>query len=247
MEPMEPKDEQELEEPGEEPSEGKLEAGEELETALREASEALEARKPVDEERGDGLETVETSADKMTIEAFAEELQSLTGRYESMAEEHGELENRYVRLQAEFENFRRRSLKERQEAFQYGHQNLVKDLLSAVDNLERAVEHSENSAGGDLQSLLQGVELVLRELLGALGKHGVKVVEPAYEPFDPAVHEAMSQLPDASVPINTVIQVLQKGYQLRDRLLRPARVIVSRAPDEESSSEGAGSGDDDEQ
>ena len=155
--------------------------------------------------------------------------------------------DRLQRLQAEFENFRRRGLRERQEAFQYGHQNLVKDLLSAVDNLERAVEHSENSAGGDLQNLLQGVELVLRELLGALGMHGVRVIEAANEPFDPAVHEAMSQFTDPSVPTNTVVQVLQKGYQLRDRLLRPARVIVSRMPDDEPVFGGANSGSDDEQ
>ena len=240
---MEPEDKKQQAEQDEEPSEGALEAGEELEEALREASEAVEAR----EQSGDETGTAPTSADKMTIEALSEELQIVTNRCGSLEEEHADLEARHVRLQADFENLRRRSLKERQEALQYGHQNLVKDLLSAVDNLERAVEHSENSAGGDLQNLLQGVELVLRELLGALGMHGVRVIEAANEPFDPAVHEAMSQFTDPSVPTNTVVQVLQKGYQLRDRLLRPSRVIVSLMPDDEPVFGGANSGSDDEQ
>jgi len=229
--------------PDEEPSEGMLDAGEELEAALREASEALEARELA--RAGDGGEAPEarpTSADKMTIEALSEELQSLKERYEVLAAENDEAKELHLRLQAEFENYRRRGLKERQEALQYGHQNLVKDLLSTVDNLERAVEHSEDSADGDLQGLLQGVALVLRELRGALGKHGVKVIEADGEAFDPNVHEAMSQVPDGSVPPNTVARVLEKGYLLRDRLLRPARVIVSREPDEGAEPEGEGSG-----
>jgi molecular chaperone GrpE len=227
--------------PDEDPSEGKLDAGEELEAALREASEAVEAH----ETTGDGAEASEVSAasaDKMTIEALSEELQSLKERYESLVAENDETQERHVRLQAEFENYRRRGLKERQEALQYGHQNLVKDLLSTVDNLERAVEHSEDSADGDLQGLLQGVELVLRELRGALGKHGVMVIEADGEPFDPSVHEAMSQVVDGSVAPNTVAQVLEKGYLLRDRLLRPARVVVSREPDGEAEPEDEGSG-----
>jgi molecular chaperone GrpE len=137
-----------------------------------------------------------------------------------------------MRLQAEFENFRRRSLKERQESLQYGHQNLVKDLLASVDNLERALAHSQEDASADMESVVQGVELVKRELLGALGKHGVKVIEPLGEAFDPAFHEAMGQLPDASVEPNSVLEVLQKGYMINDRMLRPARVLLAREPGE---------------
>jgi molecular chaperone GrpE len=148
----------------------------------------------------------------------------------------GELEaaqDRFVRLQAEFENFRRRSLKERQESLQYGHQNLVKDLLATVDNLERALGHSAEDANADAESVLQGIELVKREMLGALGKHGVKVIEPLEEAFDPRYHEAMGQLPSASLEPNTVVEVLQKGYMINDRMLRPARVLVAREPEEE--------------
>jgi molecular chaperone GrpE len=144
-----------------------------------------------------------------------------------------------VRLQAEFENFRRRSLKERQESLQYGHQNLVKDLLATVDNLERAIAHSAEDAAASMESVLQGVELVQSDLLGALGKHGVRVVEPIKESFDPAFHEAMGQVPDASVEANSVVQVLQKGYLINDRMLRPARVLVAREPREDEAESAA--------
>ena len=136
-----------------------------------------------------------------------------------------------MRLQADFDNFRKRAAREKVEALQYGHQNLVKDVLATVDNLDRAVDHARKSEAGDLQSLLQGVELVQRELLTVLGKHGIKEVDAHGKNFDPALHEAMAQTPDGSVAPNTIVDVFQKGYRLRDRLLRPARVIVARAPD----------------
>jgi molecular chaperone GrpE len=123
-------------------------------------------------------------------------------------------------------------MKDREEAIQYGPQILVKDLLSVVDNLARAIDHARQSGGGDLEGLLQGVELVRRELESALSKHHVREVEALGKTFNPAQHEAMGQIPDASVEPNTIVEVLQKGYQLRDRLIRPARVIVARAPDE---------------
>ena len=97
-----------------------------------------------------------------------------------------------------------------------------------VDNLERAIDHARKSGGGDLENLLQGVELVQKGLLGVLAKHDVSEIEALGKPFDPALHEAMAQAPDASVAPNTILEVLQKGYKLRDRLLRPARVIVAR-------------------
>ena len=171
-----------------------------------------------------------------------ERVEELTdAQIEVLTAELAELKDRMLRLQAEFDNFRKRALKERQEASQYGHQNLVKDLLSAVDNLDRALDHSRTSESGDLEGLLQGVELVQRELLGALGKHGVTQVEAQGKPFDPNVHEAMVQAPDGSVPENTVIDVFEVGYKLRDRLIRPARVVVAKAPGGEGDNgEGAG-------
>jgi molecular chaperone GrpE len=148
-----------------------------------------------------------------------------------LREELADVDDRLLRLQAEFENFRKRALRERQEAAQYGSQNLFKDLVSVVDNLERAIAHARESGGGDLTSFLQGVELVQRELLAIFEKNHVTVIEAQGKPFDPSLHEAMAQVESGSVPPNTVIDVLQKGFQLRDRLVRPARVIVAKAPE----------------
>ena len=215
---------------GGEPSAGSLETSAELEQALREAEESVDARAAEKAAGAGGA----ASADKMLLEALSTELQSLKEAYEELTKERDEVQDRHLRLQAEFENFRRRGLKERQEAHNFGHQNLVKDLLSTVDNLERAITAvTEGSGGEELQALLQGIELVQREFLGALGKHGVAKIESADKTFDPAVHEAMSQVVDDNVPANTVVSVLEEGYQLRDRMLRPARVIVSKRSDGE--------------
>jgi molecular chaperone GrpE len=202
----------------EEASVGSLKPSPELEEALREAAEALEP-KPAAGGGGPG----EAAAPAESQEDLALELK--------------QTQDRLLRLHADFENFRRRALKERTEAAQYSHQNLVKDLLSAVDNLERAIEHA-GKGGGDLQSLLQGVELVRRQVLAALAKNGVTQVEARGKPFDPSLHEAMAQVADTSLAPNTVVEELEKGYKLRDRLVRPARVVVSKLPQEAAGAPG---------
>jgi len=204
----------------EEESAGSLAQNPELEDALREAADAIDE-----------------SGRVAHPEAAAEDAAAASGDApgEEPKGERTELElaqDRLVRMQADFENFRRRALKELTEARQYGHQNLVKDLLSTVDNLERAIEHARGAnESGEFKSLLQGVELVQRELIGVMSKHGVNEIEAFGKLFDPALHEAMAQTPDDSVPANTVVQVLEKGYQLRGRLIRPSRVIVARGPE----------------
>jgi molecular chaperone GrpE len=201
----------------------------ELERTMREAEQSIDAsreKSKVGDPGGGKL-----SADEVTIEALSAELGALKSEYEAKLAELEELKDRGLRQQAEFENFRRRSLKERQEAARYGHQNLVKDLLSTADNLERALEHADGSGGGNLEGLLQGVSLVHREFLAALEKHNVTLVEAEEQAFDPSVHEAVGQVPHAGLPPNSVAHVLQKGYQLHDRMLRPARVMVTRAPE----------------
>jgi len=204
----------------------------ELEAALKEAEQAVDERH-AKRAPGSGKVGGKTdSADKMTIEMLSHELQGLKGEHETALASLAEGEDKFLRLQAEFDNFRRRTLKEKQDTFKYGHQNIVKDLLATVDNLDRAVVHGEGNQDGDFQSLLQGVELVQRELLGALAKHGVEPIKAKDMLFDPAVHEAMAQIPAADVPSNTVVQVLQTGYMLRDRMLRPARVVVSKSAEQ---------------
>ncbi len=215
----------------------RMEPREEMEAALREATESVEARETARAEAAVGASGA-GSTDKRTIELLADELQELKATHEqTLTALEGE-KDQHVRLQAEFENFRRRTLKEKQESLKFGHHNLVKDLLSTVDNLERALEHGAQSAGPEVQGILDGVELVHREILGVLAKHAVAEVDAQGKTFDPAVHEAIGQIPDGAVEANTVLQVLQKGYVIHDRMLRPARVLVSRAPSEQEAAAG---------
>jgi len=146
--------------------------------------------------------------------------------------------DRYVRLAAEFENFRKRSAREMQDYKKFANEKLVSELLPVVDNLERALLSAENPASED-EGLKEGVELTLREILRVLDKFGVKPIQCLNEPFDPAYHQAMMQEPRANVPENTVISEMQKGYMMQDRLLRPAMVIVSapKTADETSAGE----------
>jgi molecular chaperone GrpE len=205
----------------EEASEGVLTPNEELERALREATEAVEARE-ASRAHPHSPPPGAAGGPECASEGPTAELEALRAELQ-------ERQDRLIRLQADFENFRRRTLREREEAYQYGHQNLVKDLLPTVDNLERAIEHARKSGREDLDGLLQGIDLVQRELMGVLAKHGVTEIEALGQLFDPSVHEALAQVEDPTVPANTVVQVFQKGYRLRDRLLRPAQVVVSRA------------------
>jgi len=208
-----------------EDSAGSLSPSPELEEALREAAEAVEGRTRGGERPSGATPGAGPSP-----------------RESELAKELEGVRDRYLRLHADFENFRRRATRERLEVEQYGHQNLVKDLLTAVDNLDRAIDHATRSGGTELESLLQGVELVRRDLLGALTRYGVSRIEARGKLFDPARHEAMAQVPDDSVAPNTVIDELQPGYLLRDRLLRPTRVIVSRRGEGGGGGSGGGSG-----
>ncbi len=222
----------------EEPSAGTITESDELAKALREATESVEARHAEREGAPDAPGT--ESGGDVEVEVSLDENASVpesgspgSGELGALRKELDEVQQKYVRLAADFDNFRKRTLKEREEAHQYGHQNLVKDLLPSVDNLERAIAHARKSEEGGVEGLLEGVELVSRELAATLEKHGVTPIDPDGENFDPALHEAMAQAPDGSVPPNTVVEVYQRGYQLRTRLLRPARVVVSKAPEGE--------------
>jgi molecular chaperone GrpE len=152
-----------------------------------------------------------------------------------------ELNDKYLRLAAEFDNYKRRTLKEHQDLFNYANENLIKELLATVDNLERALVHvrqQDEEEASEGENLGEGVELTYRSLFQALEKTGVQVVDPEGEKFDPKVHEALRQDPSAEHEPGTIIEVYQKGYLLKDRLLRPALVAVSGpASDVEADSE----------
>lgn len=147
------------------------------------------------------------------------------------AAELADLKERYLRLAAEYDNFRKRNLRERQDLLNYANESIVKDLLPVVDNLERAVIHGrKEEQRADSENLLQGVELTHRSLIQILGRFGVVEIEAAGKPFDPQVHEAVRRVVTSEHAPGTVVEVHQKGYRLKDRLLRPAMVAVAGEP-----------------
>lgn len=153
-------------------------------------------------------------------------------RIAELESEAGTLRDQLLRALAEAENTRRRAERDRQEAAKYGAVPLARDLLTVADNLRRALESvpetlREDEAGGG-RNLVEGVELIERELMAAFARHGISKVEPLGEPFDHALHQAMFELEDKDKPAGTVVQMLQPGYTLHDRLLRAAMVGVSK-------------------
>ncbi len=147
------------------------------------------------------------------------------------------LKDRYLRMAAEYENQRRRMLREQQESAQFSNENLIKELLATVDNLDRALGHARSGEGGTFnpEKLVEGVELTRRSLLNTLERNGLERVEAVGAKFDPRHHEAMRQIPTADQEPNTIVEVYQNGYLLKGRLLRPAMVAVASRPEEESS------------
>jgi molecular chaperone GrpE len=135
--------------------------------------------------------------------------------------------DRYIRQSAEIENFKKRALRDKEDAIRYANEALVKELLPVVDNLERAISHAKGA--GDGGSLVEGVEMVLKGLHDALGRHGVSQISAVGQPFDPQLHEAMAQVETDSGAPNTVLEEHQKGYLLKERLVRPALVTVVKA------------------
>jgi len=136
----------------------------------------------------------------------------------------------YLRERADLENFRRRAQKEKEDLARFANENILKEMLPVLDNLERAIEHARQESGGGEESLRQGVEMTLGLFAKSLEKFGVTPIQAEGEPFDPAWHEAMGQLESSEHPANTVVKELQKGYQLNGRLLRPTLVMVAKAP-----------------
>lgn len=144
--------------------------------------------------------------------------------------ERDELRDLMLRSRAEFENVRKRMNRERDEERKYAALPVVRDLLPALDNLERAIEAGESSQDAD--ALIQGVQMVLKQIYDALSQSGVKVIDSVGLQFDPNLHEALQQTPSDEFPSMTVIKEYQKGYQIQDRVIRPSKVIVSSGPQE---------------
>jgi molecular chaperone GrpE len=134
-----------------------------------------------------------------------------------------------LRSQADAQNARRRAEQDIEKAHKFGQDKIVNDLLPVVDNLERALSAIDMN-NETFTAIAEGIQLTLKSFIDALARHQVLVVNPHGEPFDPNLHQAVSAVPNPDVEPNTVINVFQKGYTLNGRLLRPAMVVVSKAP-----------------
>jgi molecular chaperone GrpE len=138
-----------------------------------------------------------------------------------------ELQDRLIRSQADFENVRRRMQRDQDEARRYESLRLIRDLLPAMDGLARAAGVAEQT--GDMQSLLDGIRMVSQQFREVLKQHSAEPIEALGKLFDPNIHEALTQVPTSEHPPMTVVQVVEQGYRLHDRVVRPARVIVACA------------------
>lgn len=166
-----------------------------------------------------------------TEDALDEALAHIDGGAENESDLSDELaaeKDRSLRLQAEMENLRTRTAREISEHARYAALPLMSDLLPVVDNIERAIEAARNH--GESESLLEGFELVLQQLLTTLAQHHCVLIEAEGAPFDPQFHAAILQQASDEVPANHVLHVAQAGYKLHDRVVRPSQVIVSTGP-----------------
>ena len=134
-----------------------------------------------------------------------------------------------LRMQADMENLRKRLVREHEKSRRRTLERFMSDLLPVRDSLERGLEAAEDPAA-TVEALKEGKQLIMKMLTKAMGDHGLETIDPLGEPFNPEKHEAMTMLPSEEHDENTVIDVLEKGYQLHDRLIRPAKVVVSRKP-----------------
>lgn len=137
--------------------------------------------------------------------------------------------DQFLRARAELENFRKRAQRDREEAIRFANDNLLKEMIPVLDNLERALEHA-GAVSGEGQALVEGVSMTVTLFRKVLESSGVKAIVAVGSPFDPNLHQAMGQIESAEQTPNTVVSEFQKGYLLNERLLRPALVLVAKAP-----------------
>ena len=195
----------------------------------------MTAQNPDNENNGDGIEEeLPTEFSDASDDAEAEMVSDdpvdiLEAALVTAQQEAGEAKQDMLRMQADMDNLRKRLVREHEKARRRTLERFMGDLLPVRDSLERGLEAAEDPAA-NVEALKEGKQLIMKMLTKAMGDHGLQTIDPAGEPFDPEKHEAMTMLPSAHHDENTVIEVLEKGYQLHDRLIRPAKVVVSRKP-----------------
>lgn len=178
-------------------------------------------------------ETVESALEENAAASQYEEDAAIeSDLVDELRAENADLRDRFMRLAADMDNLRRRTEREVKDAKSYAVSGFARDMLGVSDNLRRALDtvpaEMREAADAGLTTLLEGVEMTERSMLSTLERHGVKKIEPEGEKFDPNFHQAMFEIPNTTVPNNTVVQVVQAGYTIGERVLRPAMVGVSK-------------------
>lgn len=188
-----------------------------------------------EEQKVEAMEQVEAQPVEPTdvdSEVTAEQarIAELEAQLEAAQQASAEERERAIRAVAEMENLRRRAAQDVEKAHKFALEKFAGELLPVLDNLERAIElaDKENDA---LKPMIEGVELTLKSMRSGVAKFGLVALDPTNQPFDPNAHQAMSMVPSADVAPNTVIAVMQKGYELNGRVIRPAMVMVSKSAD----------------
>lgn len=183
----------------------------------------------------ENLEATDTMAEVVSEEAqtdepAVEEVVVLNNDEQVAAaqEETAQIKEQMIREQAETQNIRKRLQKDVENARKYALEKFAEDLLPIIDNLERAIASA--GEGEEVKPVLEGLELTLKSFVDTLAKYNVEQVDPHGEPFDPQLHQAMTMVPNPDIEPNSVMDVVQKGYTLNGRLVRPAMVVVSKAP-----------------
>lgn len=177
----------------------------------------------VDKEEKVSKKKVSEKKDKVKI---VDHLKEMETRLESVEQEAKEAHDRFLRVSAEFENYKKRSAREMDEFRKFANESLLREMLTVVDNLERALNSSNNDNQAN-SHIAEGVDMTLKEILKVFEKFNVKPIEALGKPFDPNFHQAAMQEETNEHPENTVLNELEKGYMIHDRLLRPAMVVVS--------------------
>ncbi|MGD6876530.1 nucleotide exchange factor GrpE [Bacillus infantis] len=195
----------------------------------QEAAAAEGSNEPIESVFGESASPSETGENGEESSMGQEDSAELKAAHEKIAEleaKLGEAENRYLRLQADFDNSRRRAKLDQEAAEKYRAQKLITELLPALDNFERALKmETDNEQAKTLQ---QGMEMVYRSLAEAIKKEGAEAIEAVGKEFDPHLHQAVMQVEDENFASNTVVEEFQKGYMLKDRVIRPAMVKVNQ-------------------
>lgn len=163
--------------------------------------------------------------------AAPDELATLRAQLAEAEARAAEAKDAQLRAVADMENTRRRLERDAANNLKFAGEKLLSELLAVADSLELGLKAAENAGEGPIKAMAEGMQLTYRQLMSVFEKNGVKQLDPTGQPFNPDFHQAMSMVPSADVPPNHVLSVMQKGYSLHERLLRPAMVMVARAPD----------------